>query len=746
MASIISPQSLATASARHPWRVLGLWAVAIVVAFMLIGNFLDDALTNEVQVTNNPDSTVGQKLVEDRLRGETRANEAIDIRSDQVTVDDPAFQAKVEEVVGEIRALGPEAIQSVTSYYETQDENLVSADRRSTIIPVTLAGNRFDDAGDNIPGVIKIVEETGNANGFTGLISGFATVNQDFNDTAEKDLQTSESAALLPALIILVLVFSAITAAFVPIVLAIFAIIVAIAITAVFGQAFQFSFFVQNMITMMGLAVGIDYSLFYISRYREERARGLNLEEALGKAGGTAGRAVFFSGMTVVIALLGLLLIPHTIFRSLSAGAIFVVLASVAASLTLLPAVLRLLGDKLNMGYIPFIRRAQQATHEQARGGFWDRMARGVMARPVVAAIAAVSLLVLAAIPYFDINLGQSGVSSMPDSFTSKQGFEALQADFGGGSVSPVEVVIDGDANSPAVLSAVDDLKAAVVDEPALGTATYETSDAGDVGVLAFQLRADPFADEAVQTVERLREQYIPAAFGNADAKVYVTGDAAIGLDQLNLTKDYTPYLFAFVLGLSFVLLMIVFRSIVVPTTAILMNLLSVGAAYGLIVLVFQKGVSFGVFQQVQAIESWLPLFLFAVLFGLSMDYHVFLLSRIRERYDETGDNTEAVAFGLRSTGRLITGAALIMVVVFGAFAAGNLVMMQQMGFGLGVAVFLDATIIRSVLVPATMKLLGNANWYLPSVLSWLPRIGIEGEHGMAPSFETEPAVGGGGS
>jgi RND superfamily putative drug exporter len=742
MATVLSPEGMAKLSARHPWRVLGIWLVAIVVAVMLIGNLIDDALTNEIRVTNNPDSTVGQTLVEDRLRGETRANEAIVIASDQFTVDDPAFQSKVEGVVGSIGALGPEAIQAVTSYYETGDENLVSADRQSTIVPVTMAGNRFDDAGDNIEDVINIVEEAGQADGFTGLISGFATVNQDFNETAEKDLQRSESAALLPALIILVLVFSAIMAAFVPIVLAIFAIIAAIAITAVFGQAFEFSFFVQNMITMMGLAVGIDYSLFYISRYREERARGLEIEDALGVAGGTAGRAVFFSGMTVVIALLGLLLIPHTIFRSLSAGAIFVVLASVAASLTMLPAVLRLLGNKLNLGYIPFIRRAQEASHEQARGGFWDRMARGVMARPIVAAIAAVSLLVLAAIPYFGINLGQSGVSSMPESFTSKQGFEALQADFGGGPVSPVEVVIDGAANSPEVLAAVEDLRTTVANEPALGNATYETNEAGDLGVLAFQLRADPFEDEAVQTVERLREQYIPAAFSNADAEVYVTGDAAISLDQLNLTKEYTPYLFAFVLGLSFILLMIVFRSIVVPTTAILMNLLSVGAAYGLIVLVFQEGVSFGIFQQVEAIESWLPLFLFAVLFGLSMDYHVFLLSRIRERYDQTGDNTEAVAFGLRSTGRLITGAALIMVVVFGAFAAGNLVMMQQMGFGLGVAVLLDATIIRSVLVPATMKLLGDHNWYLPPVLNWLPRIGIEGQ--AVPAYEPEGAGGSG--
>ncbi len=308
----------------------------------------------------------------------------------------------------------------------------------------------------------------------------------------------------------------------------------------------------------------------------------------------------------------------------------------------------------------------------------------------------------------------------MPDSFTSKQGFEALQADFGGGSVSLVEIAIDGDANSPEVLAAVDDLKAAAADEPVLGLATYEAGAAGDVGVLSFQLAADPFSPESVDTVERLRQELIPAAFGGVDAAVFVTGDAAINVDQIALTEEYTPYLFVFVLGLSFILLMIVFRSIVVPAKAIVMNLLSVGAAYGLIVLVFQKGVSFGVFQQVDAIEAWLPLFLFAVLFGLSMDYHVFLLSRIRERYDQTGNNTESVAFGVRSTDRLITGAALIMVVVFGAFAAGNLVAMQQMGFGLAVAVFIDATvIIRSVLVPASMKLLGNANWYLPPMLQW---------------------------
>jgi RND superfamily putative drug exporter len=268
-----------------------------------------------------------------------------------------------------------------------------------------------------------------------------------------------------------------------------------------------------------------------------------------------------------------------------------------------------------------------------------------------------------------------------------------------------VEVVIDGDVNSPAVKAAIENLKTAAAAESLLGAATFEANQAGDLGLVSFQLAADSFSDEAVDVVSRLREDYIPAAFGGTSTNVYVTGQAAISLDQYELTDQYTPILFAFVLGLSFLLLMMVFRSIVVPAQAIVLNLLSVGAAYGLIVLVFQEGFLNGVlgFQQVDAIESWLPLFLFAILFGLSMDYHVFLLSRIRERYDQTHNNTESVAFGVRSTGRLITGAALIMVAVFGGFAIGDLVMMQQMGVGLGVSVLIDATVIRSVLVPASM-------------------------------------------
>jgi RND superfamily putative drug exporter len=725
--------------------MVALWVVGFVVSFVLVGAFLEDALTTEARVTNNPDSAVGEDLLEARLRGEFHTNEAVIVKSDGLTVDDAAFQSKVEAIQAEIRALGPEVIQSSTNFYETQAPAMVSQDRHSAMIVMTMAG-AIDDANTNVAEVIEIVQGAAGAEGFSTYISGFATVNHDFTEAAERDLQRSEYGPLPLAFIILILVFGAVVAALAPMILAIVAIVLAIAIVALIGQTTDFSFFVVNMIVMMGLAVGIDYSLFILSRYREERFKGLETNDAIAVAGGTAGRAVLFSGLTVIIALLGLLIIPHTIFRSLASGAIFVVAASVLASLTLLPAILRLLGDRVDKGRIPLIQKAQQQFDEEHAGGFWDRVARAVMARPVIGMVGATALLAAAAIPFFDINLGGSGVSSLPESFISKQGFEVLEAEFGGGQVNPVEIVIDAegaDANSTQILAAIESLEAGVADEAILSQPTYETNEAGDLGLLSFQLAADPFSDEAVGAVERLRKQYIPAAFAGVDTDVYVTGTAAISLDQYDLTDKYTPYVFAFVLGLSFILLMLVFRSIVVPAKAIVMNLLSVGAAYGLLVLVFQKGFLAGTlgFQQVQAIESWLPLFLFAILFGLSMDYHVFLLSRIRERYDQTGDNTDAVAFGVRSTGRLITGAALIMVAVFGGFAIGDLVMMQQMGFGLGVAVFLDATIIRSVLVPSTMKLLGDVNWYLPPVLHWLPRIGIEGS--AVPAYEPEAAGGG---
>ncbi|HXH22609.1 MAG TPA: MMPL family transporter [Dehalococcoidia bacterium] len=736
---------LARASARHPWRVVVLWVAALVGSFALIGALLPGALTNEADVTTDLESERGQKLIE-QLRGPFRVHEAILVESQTLTVDDPAFKAYVEQLHAGIAALGPEIVEQSTSYYISNDPSLVSTDRRTTLIPLVMAGD-IDDATKNIKDVLAVIEKANETDRFHVFASGFASVSEDFNKALEKDLQRSEFGTLPLALIILIAVFGAVVAAFIPLGLAFAAIIAAVALTAIIGQQFKFTFFVTNMILMMGLAVGIDYCLFIVSRFREERARGLDKLDAISVAAGTAGRAVLFSGLTVVVALTGLLIVPQTIFRSLSGGAILVVLASVAASLTLLPALLSLLGDRVNSLRIPFVQKAQKAFDELAPGGFWDRVAHTVMGRPVISVVAVTGLLVAASVPYTDIELGFAGLSTLPDSFPSKQGFLRLQEKFAGGQVYPAEVVIQGDVDSPAVQGGIERLKAIVARDHVFGPSQLEKDASGDLGVLSISLAADPNARLATDAIERLREQYIPQAFQGVDAEVLVAGLAAENLDGYQMTAHYLPIVVAFVLGLSFILLTMVFRSIVVPAKAIVMNLLSVGAAYGLIVLIFQKGFAKDLlgFQQVESIEAWLPLFLFSILFGLSMDYHVFLLSRIKERYDLTGDNTGAVAFGLRSTGRLITGAALIMVTVFGGFAIGDLVMFQQMGFGLGVAVLVDATVIRSVLVPASMKLLGRWNWYLPPVLQWLPHVGIEGSH-AAPTraLAAEPTTGGG--
>jgi RND superfamily putative drug exporter len=480
------------------------------------------------------------------------------------------------------------------------------------------------------------------------------------------------------------------------------------------------------MLSGMGLALGIDYSLFVISRYREERARGLETLDAITASGGTASRAVFFSGMTVVLALIGMLIVPTSIFRSLAAGAIFVVVAAVLASITLLPALLSLLGDKVNALRV-FRRKRVPGTEEHHP--FWDRITHTVMRHPVMSLLLGAGLLLVAAFSYLDINTGFSGVSTLPEDTASKRAFNVLASEFSGGLNSPVEIVVDGDVGSTDVRSGIEQLQGSIANDGVFGPSSVRPNSEGTAAIVSAPVLGDPSGEAATGAIERLREDYVPAAFEGSDATVLVGGDTAFGADFFALVDQYTPIVFALVLGLSFLLLTVVFRSIVVPLKAIVMNLLSVGAAYGLIVLVFQKGFladELGL-RQVDTIEAWLPLFLFSVLFGLSMDYHVFLLSRIREHFDKTGDNAESVAYGLRTTGALITGAAIIMVAVFGGFASGDLVMLQQMGFGLAVAVFLDATVVRSVLVPASMRLLGDLNWYLPSWLRWLPDVKVEG-------------------
>ncbi len=748
--------SLARICARRPWWTVALWGLAVLVGLVLVRELLGSATTTELTLTTEVEADTATNLLDTRLRPVPEpVTEVVVVQSDSLTVDDPAFREKVESVFAEIAELRPDVVATARHYYQGNDDALVSGDRSTAILPLVLTGT-LEEATDNVADLVEVVEHANTNDGFRVLTVGTASIAHELNELSQEDLEQGERFGVPIALIVLVVLFGAVVAALVPLGLAVVSIAIALGIAALVGQVMDLIFFITLMITMIGLAVGIDYSLIIISRFREEMDRGLDKIQAAERAGATAGRTVLFSGLTVVVALIGMLIVPASFFQSIGLGAIIVVLVALAVTLTLLPAVLALLGSNVNRLSPPFLSRSSAGDEEHSHDGFWERVTRVVVRYPVVSIIVIAAPMLAAAYFYFEIDTGLNGVDVFPEGAQTREAFFVLEEEFSFGLVTPAEIVIDGAINSPQVKEAIAALQESIAadgrftvllpqqllsadDIALLRAGNYQilpsglvVNPAGDLALLSVAPPGEPSARPAVEAVEDLRDRYIPAAFSGVEAEVYVGGRTALTIDIFGVVETYTPIVFAFVLGISFLILMLVFRSIVIPIKAIIMNLLSVGAAYGLLVLVFQKSGGIFGFQHAEAIDVWIPLFLFSILFGLSMDYHVFLLSRIRERYDETGDNAGAVAYGLRSTAGLITGAALIMVVVFGAFASGKTIINQQVGFGLAVAIFLDATLVRSVLVPASMELLGGRNWYLPSWLTWLPDLRIEAEESPA--------------
>ena len=729
----ISSERLARESAKRPWLVVGIWIAATVVSAVLWFNLIESGTTQgQGMFTVEPEAVKAQRLlVESDIRDERLDTEIMVIRHDSLTVDDPQFRERIDKVHAQILALDsdpnspvlhdPRSLPNLNLLPPGAAEMLIASDRTGTFIPITLA------ASGHAEGILEIAESN-STDGFDIAVAGEAATGEDFRKVAKRDLIQGETIGVGIAIVILLLVFRAVGSTWIPVILAAMGIAIATGAVALIGQFYNnIPFFVTNFITMIGLAVGIDYALFIVARYKEERSKGLAVEEAIARSGATANRAVFFSGMIVVIALVGMLIVPTTIFFGMALGAILVVLVTVLASLTFLPALLRLLGDKVYAWKIPVLQ-IKYFNSDISLGGFWNWVTMRVLKRPVIHLVGVAAVLVALAIPYFDINLGFNGVETLPDDFRSKGAFTYLQEEFPEalGTLSSIDIVVDGGASSQQVRDGMEVLAKSIDSIPALGDAQpYVVSEDGEVGLLQIPLAVSGDSREANDAVEELRERLIPMS--GLPEGVLIGGATAINVAFFDLVSMWTPIVIGIVLALSFVLLLFVFRSILVPVKAILMNLLSVGAAYGLLVIVFQKGFGadlFG-FTQVQFVEAWVPLFLFTILFGLSMDYEVFLLSRIRERFDQTGKNDESIAFGLRSTSAIITGAALIMVAVFMGFAVGDLATFQQLGFGLAIAILVDATIIRSVLVPATMKLLGDRNWYLPGFLKWLPDLRV---------------------
>jgi len=738
---------IARACARHPWRTLSAWALLLVCAAAVTVLYLGGALSSQQHFTNDPESSRATALINDKFPGNDQSRELVIVRSPGFSVDQPQFREHVQAVTSRVLALGPNVVLSGIDYTTDASPVLVSADRHAALLVFTMAQS-VGIATDDAKALTTAAREAAASSDFEVLVTGEASINSDFGATAESDLRKGEMFGVGIALIILVLVFGAVVTAAIPLIMALASILLAMGITAIIGQVTDLSFFITNMITMIGLAMGIDYSLFVVSRYREERAAGRDKVDAIGRSASTATRSVLFSALAVILALGGLFLVPSTLFQSMALGAIVAVFTALLAALTLLPALLGALGDRVNALRVPFLHKTGTAGRS---GGFWDRVSNGVMRRPVMSLIVAGGMLALLASLYFSIDLGSAGVETLPASMASRQGFEVLQNGFPGASIQPVEVTIAGGPKSQAVTKGMENLRAALAGDPAfVGPGATRTSPDGQLTVLSLVVMGEPNGKAAQAAVRTLRSDYLPTAFTGtglvAGTDVLTTGQTSLTIDYLDTINGATGWVFLFILGLSFVLLLVVFRSILVPLKAILMNLLSVGAAYGLMVAVFQKGWGADLLglQRVDFVEAWVPLFLFAILFGTSMDYHVFLLSRIRERFDQTGDNREAVAFGLRRTGGIITGAALIMVAVFGGFAAGDLVMFQQLGFGLAVAVFLDATVVRCVLVPAAMRLLGAANWWFPRWLDWLPDLRVEAGEPARPGMSTGAGQGAG--
>lgn len=718
---------LASAAARHPWRVLGLWVVLVVAAYLAAGTMNLAASPG----TAGTEATRASDLIDQRLRQETPPEEFIVVESPGATANEDAYTSFIDALVSDLRSL--EEVRSVASYRDGA-EGLVSSDGHTVLIPVTLTGDKAD-AADTAAPLITLVDEANGQGAFRVTTVGFGSVEGEMSALLEETLQQGELIGIAVALVILLVVFGAAVAAGLPVILALLSIFVAAGATALVSNVMEMSNFVVFIITMIGLAVGIDYSLFIVHRFREERGLGREKIDAIATAGATASRTVLFSGMAVAIALGGMFIMPDATFRSFAVGAILVVAATVLASMTLLPAVLGLLGDRVNWLSLPFLGSHRRPESE---GGLSDWIARAVTARPVISVIATGTLLVAAALPVFQLNLGSVGISSLPEDSNARHAFDVINTDFSDG-VLTADIVVDAPSvNEPAIQDAIARLTAFLEGDGFFGATKIETNEAGDLALLTVAMPGDFSSAESRDALQRLRGDYIPAAFEGVLAEVVVGGPTAETVDSVQTQRDYLPLVFTFVLGSSFVLLLVVFRSIVVPLKAVVLNMLSVGAAYGILVLVFQHGIGASIFgfRESPVIESWLPLFLFAILFGLSMDYHVFLLSRIKERYDETRDNAASVAHGLRTTAGIITGAALIMVVVFAGMASGDLVVFQQVGFGLAVAVILDATIIRMVLVPASMELFGDWNWYFPKWLEWLPKINIEGAQPVA-----EPAL-----
>ena len=721
----ISSRAARWAANHRRAAILG-WIAFVVAAFMIGGAVGTQTIADED--LGNGDSRQADQIVADAGYPEDDYESVLVQSKSGATTNDSQFQAAISDT--EQRLAQVAHVADIESPLKAQHADQVSADGRSALIGFQLRGND-EQMSDRVEAPLAAVAEAQDAHPeFTIEEFGGASAEKALDEALAEDFQRAEFLSLPITLLILVVAFGALVAAGVPLLLGLAAVFATLGILGPVSQLFPVDEQISSVILLVGLAVGVDYSLFYLRRERAERRAGHSNEAALAIAAATSGRAVLVSGLTVMIAMAGMFLTGSATFMSFAVGTILVVAVSMLGSLTVLPAVLSKLGDKVEKGRVPFVHRLRRRGDGESR--VWSAILDRVLRRPLVSAVLAGGLLVALAIPSLRLNTVESGVEGIPDSLPIMQTYERMQAAFPGGQIPLEAVVQTDDVSDPEVAGAIDDLREqALATDLMNGPVDVSVNPDQTVAVISIPMKGNGTDDTSIRALETLRDDLIPSTLGQVDGtSTYVTGMTAESEDFNEQMSGSAPIVFAFVLGLAFLLLMVTFRSIVIALKAIVLNLLSVGAAYGVLVWVFQDGHGESLlgFESNGGIASWLPLFLFVLLFGLSMDYHVFILSRIREAFDRGMNTGDAVADGIKSTAGVVTSAAVVMIAVFSVFATLSMLDFKQMGVGLAVAVLIDATIVRAVLLPATMKLLGDWNWYLPSWLGWLPRVGREPE------------------
>jgi uncharacterized membrane protein YdfJ with MMPL/SSD domain len=710
-------------SAQHRKLAIWGWVGFVLVALALGGAMGTKTLSDSASGVG--ESARAERTLENAFPSAAEETVLVQVRG-KGGADAAALRGGVRDIETRLGALS--TVRGLTGPYDAGGEGQLSADGRSALVRFRLPeGNGHDPQEEVDPALAAVaaaqrqhpelrIEEVGDASGEKAVS---ASLGEDF--------AKAETTSLPVTLLILLVVFGSLIAAGVPLLLALSAVAATIGllgpISHLFGPVAEQ---ISSVVLLIGLAVGVDYTIFYLRREREERAAGRGERAALEAAAATSGRAILVSGFTVMVAMAGMYIAGDPTFASFATGTILVVAVAMVGSLTVLPALLAWLGDRVERGRVPFIGRFKSRS-----GGsrVWSALVDRVLRRPLLAAGLATAALVTLAIPALSLHTANTGVNGLPKDLPIVRTYDRVQAAFPGGQEPAVVTVSAKDVSAPPVRDAIAALRHRVAaDHASFGQPVDERLSADrNVAELRVPLAGDGDDSRSEAALAKLRGELIPATVGAVPGTaVGVTGETASSVDFNDLLAQRVPWVFAFVLGAAFLLLLVSFRSIVIPLTAIALNLLSVGAAYGIVVWVFQDGHFEGLlgFHSSGAVTAWLPLFLFVVLFGLSMDYHVFILTRIREAYDRGMPTEEAVSHGLKTTAGVVTSAAAVMVAVFAIFATLSFLDFKQMGVGLAAAILIDATVIRGVLLPATMKLLGERNWYLPRSLGWLPRVG----------------------